>query len=93
MYIITDKLFENEFDSLIFSERQHVYSVMMKIRNANGLAKDDYDNHLLSRGKYKGCYDCHPLVKQGNKDLILIYKIKVNKLHFIRLNTHKILGL
>jgi mRNA-degrading endonuclease YafQ of YafQ-DinJ toxin-antitoxin module len=93
MYTVVDNIFLNEFNSLQKEEKRIVANVMRKITNDFGLSKGDYDNHLLTKGKFKGCFDCHPLVKQGNKNLVLIYKIKANKLHFIRLNTHQILGL
>jgi mRNA-degrading endonuclease YafQ of YafQ-DinJ toxin-antitoxin module len=93
MYTVVDNIFTKELNSLLETEKYLVAIVMRKINNNQGLSKGDYDNHLLTKGKFKGCFDCHPLVKHGNKNLVLIYKIKANKLHFVRLNTHQILGL
>lgn len=91
MYIVFETIFDNEFKLLSHSDKKLVLSVMRKIQNNKGLHKNDYSNHLLVKGKYKNCFDCHPL--EHNNDLVMIYRIKANRLTFIRINTHRALGL
>ncbi|GHU32466.1 hypothetical protein FACS1894166_05850 [Bacilli bacterium] len=93
MYTLTEALFVSDFDALPRGDQKIISMLIRKISNKQGLKKGDFKDHILTKGPFKGCHDCHPFVNSGNDHYVLIYEIKRSKLIFKRVNTHKILKL